>query len=215
MTTKKKISEQIQRIYSRFLDKENISDVIDYREILLLVEQSINKVLKLQVSESFSIGEIEVPRCNLLEYTVSTINQDTGNSRAYIDLPAIPLTLPLDMGVYSISATNSALQPYIPIPSQDMLVFGTIASGANVSFLEGQVGYYVQGKRVYFTKDITLTANGGVTSVVVVLLVMDFSKFSDNEMLPISPEIENTVITDVLANISNGRISQAEITVGQ
>jgi hypothetical protein len=68
---------------------------------------------------------------------------------------------------------------------------------------------------VYFTKNITLTANGTVTSVVVNLLTMDLSQFGDNDLLSISPEVESTIIADVLETISNGRVSQAEIASKQ
>jgi hypothetical protein len=204
--TKKILAEQIQRLYARFIDKENPSDIIDTREIILLVGQSLNKVLKLQVAESFKAGMIDVPKCNLIEYTAA-VTADSGNNRAYITLPVIPLTLPMDMGIWSIAAATGAMNPYIPIPAQDVLVF----QGANLSYLEGKIGYYVQGKRVYFTKNITLTANGTVTSVVVNLLTMDLSQFGDNDLLPISPEVESTIIADVLETISNGRVSQAEM----
>ena len=208
--TKAIIAEQIQRIYARFLDKENLSDVIDTREINLLMNQSINKVLKLQVADSFKAGLVDVPKCNLLEYTCA-VTADAGNNRSYITLPAIPLTLPMDMGIWSIAAATGAMTPYIPIPAQDVLVF----QGANLSYLEGKIGYYLQGKRVYFTKNITLTANGTVTSVVVNLLVIDFSQIGDNDVLPISPEVESAIIDDVLQTISNGRVSQAELASKQ
>jgi hypothetical protein len=213
-TTKNILSEQIQRIYSRFIEKGNESDVIDLREIILLVNQSINKVLKLQVAESFKAGEYDIPKSSLLEYACAVTSQPS-NSRAFITLPAIPISLPMDMGIWSISAANSALNPYLPIPSQDVLVFGTIANGTNLSYLEGQVGYYLQGTRVYFTKDITTVANGSITSVTVNLLVMDFNKITDNEMLPISPEVESAIIEDVLQTIGAGRVSQAELGAKQ
>jgi hypothetical protein len=211
MTTKQILSEQIQRLYARFLDKDNPSDVIDIREIKLLVNQSINKVLKLQVAESFKAGMIDVPKCNLMQYSNAAVVQDSANSRAYVTLPAIPLTLPMDMGIWSVTPNSGAMTPYIPIPAQDMLVF----QGTNLSYLEGKIGYYVQGKRIYFTKDITLVANGSVSGVTVNLLVSDFSQLTDNEMLPISPEVESTIIDDVLQTISNGRVSQAEIASQQ
>jgi hypothetical protein len=40
---------------------------------------------------------------------------------------------------------------------------------------------------------------------------MDLSQFGDNDLLPISPEVESTIIADVLETISNGRVSQAEV----
>lgn len=208
--TKAILAEQIQRLYARFIDKDNVSDVIDLREVKLLLAQSINKVLKLQVSESFKAGQVDVPKCSLIEYTCA-VTSDSDNSRSYITLPAIPLTLPLDMGIWSIAASNAALTPYIPIPAQDIIVF----QGTNVSALEQQVGYYVQGKKVYFTKDITLSANGTITSVIVNLLVSDFSQIGDTDLLPISPEVESAVIEDVLNTISSGRVGQIELQTKQ
>ncbi len=206
MTTKNILAEQIQRLYARFIDKDNVSDVIDIREIKLLLAQSINKILKLQVAESFKAGQVDVPKCNLLEYTCA-VTSESGNNRSYITLPAIPLTLPLDMGIWSIAASNAALTPYIPIPAQDIIVF----QGTNVAALEQQIGYYIQGKKIYFTKDITLSANGSITSVIVNLLVSDFSQIGDNDLLPISPEVEAVVIEDVLTAISGGKVAQIEL----
>jgi hypothetical protein len=209
-TTKNILSEQIQRIYARFIDKGNESDVIDIREIKLLVNQSINKVLKLQVAESFKAGLIDVPKCNLVEYTCAVTSQ-SGNSRAFITLPVIPINLPMDMGIWSIAASNAAMTPYIPIPAQDVIVF----QGTNLSALEQQVGYYMQGKRVYFTKDITTVANGSITSVIVNLLVSDFSTQGDNDLLLISPEVENSIMEDVLGILGLGKIAQAELQTQQ
>ena len=54
-TTKKKIAEQIQRNYSRYLDKENIvgtKESLDSRELHLMIEQSI-KFLKYKHLKGF------------------------------------------------------------------------------------------------------------------------------------------------------------------
>ena len=209
-TNKAILSEQIQRIYARFLDKDNPSDVISIPEVLLLVSQAINKILKLEVAESFKAGLVDVPKCSLIQYTATVVSEPS-NNRSYIALPVIPLTLPLDMGIWNIAASNAAMTPYIPIPAQDVLVF----QGANLSYLEGQVGYYIQGKRVYFTKDITLSSNGSISSVILNILASDFSQLTDTDMLPISPEVESAVITEVLNIISAGRVSQAEMATQQ
>lgn len=210
MATKSTISEQCQRIYARFLDKDNPSDVISIPEVMLLVSQAINKILKLEVAESFKAGLVDIPKCSLIQYTAS-VTADAPNNRSFITLPVIPLTLPLDMGIWNIAASNAAMTPYIPIPAQDVLVF----QGANLSYLEGQTGYYVQGKKVFFTKDLTLAGNGSISSVIINILASDFSQFADNDMLPISPEVESAVITEVLNIISGGRVSQAELASQQ
>jgi hypothetical protein len=210
MVTKAILSEQCQRLYARFLNKDNPSDVISIPEVMLLVSQAINKILKLEVAESFKAGLVDIPKCSLIQYTAS-VTADAPNNRSSITLPVIPLTLPLDMGIWNIAASGAAMTPYIPIPSQDVLVF----QGANLSYLEGQTGYYVQGKKVFFTKDLTLAGNGSISSVIINILASDFSQFADNDMLPISPEVESAVITEVLNIISGGRVSQAELASQQ
>lgn len=208
--TKAILAEQIQRLYARFLDKDNPSDVIDLREIIPLINQSINKVLKVQVADSFKAGMVDIPKCNLIEYNYP-VTADAGNDRSFVSLTIIPLELPMNMGIWSIAPITGAMNPYIPIPAQDVLVF----QGANLSYLEGKTGYYVQGKRIYFTKNITTTGNGSVSTVKVNLLVSDLGVLLDSDTLPISPEVESAIIDDVLQTISNGRVSQAELASKQ
>ena len=73
----------------------------------------------------------------------------------------------------------------------------------------------MQGKRIYFTKNITTTGNGSVSTVKVNLLVSDLGVLLDSDTLPISPEVESAIIDDVLQTISNGRVSQAELASKQ
>mgnify|MGYP003150511444 FL=1 len=218
-TTKNKIVEQIQRNYARYIDKENIqgtNESLDSRELHILVEQAINKILKVQTFERFQEGYVDIPRCNLIKYENQSVTADATNDRAYVDLPAIPLSLPNDMGVWQVTSTSNPHNPYIPISSQDFQIMGVAYdtdtnaqnAGVNSSYLEQQIGYYLEGKRIYFTSDIR---TAGVTQVHIILLVNDMSKFAGTDLLPINPEVESDVIQEVLAQISNGRISQQEL----
>jgi hypothetical protein len=42
-------------------------------------------------------------------------------------------------------------------------------------------------------------------------LASDFSQLSDTDLLPVSPDMETTIINEVLTVISNGKVSQAEL----
>lgn len=224
-TTKKKLAEQIQRNYARYLDKENIvgtKESFDSRELHLMIEQSINKILKVQTFERFQEGYVDVPRCNIIKYANQTVSTDSdggaSNSRASVTLPAIPLSLPMDMGVWAITKYNDMTTTYIPMPSQDLGVMdvsfsslNTQSAGINTSYLEQQVGYYIEGKLAFFTKDITQSAYGSVTAVDIYLLVSDMSKFTDIELLPINPEVEGQIIDDVFLRMNTGKISQLEL----
>lgn len=210
-TSKKKLAEEIQRIYARYADKENIDRSLDAREVKVMIEQAMNKILKAQTFERFRDGYIDVPRCNLINYTSIAITADASNNRSYADLPAIPMSLPMDMGVWQITATGNPHAAYIPISAQDWAVMGVSyangsqTGGINSSYLEQQVGYYVEGKRVYFTSDIS-----DLSTVDIQLLVSDLSQLGDNDILPLSPEYEVDVIQAVLQMIGLGQISQPE-----
>jgi len=207
MTTISKISEQVQRLISRFVDRENSKPLADKREVKLFIEQSINELLAAEFKYARSYGEIQVPNCMMITYTSQTVVQDSDNSRAYVDLPAIPINLPKNMGVWSVTKTNSPLSPYIPIPMDFLEVMGT----TNVSYIEQQIGYYVYGKRIYFNKDITLAANGFVSEVDIKLLVSDFSEFTDTELLPINADLEGRVIELTMQKMGLGRITAEQI----
>ena len=100
---------------------------------------------------------------NIVKYSNQTVTADSAggasNSRASVNLPAIPLSLPMDMGVWAITKYNDMTTTYIPMPSENMGVMdvafsslNTQSGGINASYLEQQVGYYVEGKSIYFTR---------------------------------------------------------------
>lgn len=212
-TTKKKLAEGIQRIYARYADKENIDRSIDSREIKIIIEQAMNRILKAQTFERFRDGYIDIPRCNVIKYTGLTVTAD--GTRSYTTLPAIPISLPMDMGVWQINPTSAPHSAYIPIAAQDWAVMGVSylngnqTDGINTSYLEQQVGYYVEGKRIYFTSDIS------AVTVDIHLLVSDLSQLGDNDVLPLSPEYELDVIQEVFRTLGLGQISQAEIAANE
>jgi hypothetical protein len=196
MTTRKKIREQVQLLYNQFVDKNGFNDEIDVRLIDILIEQSINRFLKVQVVSNIKAGNIEIPTCNIIEYTLTP----TSNT---VTLPVFPMTLPLDMGVWKVSLVSNGLA-MIPINATMSNVYGP----TNASFLENQTGYTVKGNKIKFTTTVT-------APVVVELLVSDFGTTGENDPLPVSPDVEADVVTDVLDRISQGRISQPELNVKQ
>lgn len=190
------ITEQIQRIYARFLYKENTKETIDTREIKLLVGQSINRLLKSQTLERFNDGYIDIPRSSVITYTVSTT---TVNGVSELTLPVVPVSLPSDMGVWEVSPINDPFNPYIPIPMMEAQVM----QGTHAKYLETLTGFLVDGMTLRFTNIIGSTVN-------VKLLVHDLTQFSENDILPISGDIESSVIEEVLNIISKGRFAITE-----
>ena len=192
-TNRAKIREQVQLLYGQFLKKNGFNDNIDSRVIDLHVEQFINKALKIQSLTNLKNGSVEIPTCNIAEYTIAASNNT-------VTLPTFPINLPLDMGVWNVSLASSPGDYLIPIAKG----YSSVFKGTNAEYLEGQTGYIVKGNTISFTKAVS-------GNVVVELLVSDFSELSDTDLLPIPPDMEVDVISNVLDLISQGRYSQSEL----
>lgn len=194
MTTKAKIAEQVQRIRSRYVDRENIDPVLYRAESMAAVEQAINKVLHVETLSANKYGNSQIPNSSLIKYTVAVASN-------VATLPAFPLNLINGMGVWEINNPSDSLVAFIPIPSYMAKMYGdTIASG-----LENQVGYFQYGDQVEF---IGTVADGNYTFW---LLTSDFSQIGENDPLPLSSSYELDVINIALQTFGIGQVAQSEL----
>lgn len=203
MTTKKIIAEQIQRLYSRFKgERENTKPVFDIRELYLIIDQAINRIVSVESLKSFREGSIDIPATSLISYSAQSVVVDGDTS--YVDLPIFPIRLPLEMGIYEITGTGDPLNPFIPLPRETAQLMG----GTLISALEQKVGYYLEsGRRVRFTTNIS----GTYPTVDMRLLVSDMSSLSTTDPLPLNADYEILVIQDVLQTIGMGKVALTEL----
>jgi len=193
-TTKIKLAEQVQRIRSRSVDRENLDPVLYRAEALLAVEQSINKVLHIETINANRYGNSQIPQSSLIKYSVAVASNKA-------TLPAFPLNLVNGMGVWEIVNPSDSLNPYIPVPASMAKMLGdTIASG-----IEGQVGYFQYGDVIEFLSDV---ADGNYDFW---LLTSDFSKWGDNDPLPLSSSYELDVINMALQTFGLSQLSQSDL----
>lgn len=190
MTTLNIISEQISRIYSRYLDRDD--ERIDLREIKRLVSQVVNRMFKI---EHLELRDINGTGIGTYEY-VRQEDDDT----FYILLGVSPISLPKEMGIHRVYKKGCPWKPYIPIRSGDF----DIAQGTPSQYIEGQVGYYLDGKKIRFT---SMPAE----NLVVKKVVNDPENGDPNLPLPVPADMEADVITSVLQMLGVGQISQAEL----
>ena len=193
ITTRNKINEEVQLLYSQFLKKNGFNDNIDTRLIDILVNQSINKFIKVQVLSNFKAGNIEIPSVNIIEYTLTV----SSNS---VEMPAYPINLPYDMGVWTVALTSAPLDYFIPVPN----IFQQTFAGTYTEYLENKTGYYVKGNKIKFTKTVT-------GQVYATLLVSDYSGIALTDPLPVSPELQSDIINDVLNTLKETRFSSQEL----
>lgn len=187
-TTKKKIAEQILRLVK---GNPTASSRVQEGEVKLLVEQVANQVLK---ADSFQMNMPEgdtIPN-NCMVFTYESVPVTTYKSTlSKATLPAIPMSLPRNMGVLHISKTDDINSPFIPIPTS---LYGIVKPQVLLGDLSGLIGYEVVGKDVIFTKNLP---GMNINSVYMRLVGIDLSVLSDYDLLPVSADQEAAIVEAV------------------
>ena len=202
MTTIAKLSEQISRIYARYIDKENPNTIVDKREIKLLVVDAIHTILGAKLAAQSAKGFVDIPEALIATYT--NISVDNASSVYTCTLPAQPIAASGDMGIYEVFSDE--LNPFIPIPKQILKV----SQGTDLAVLESKVGYFRSANnKIRFTADPT------VSTVTMRLIINDISKYSDTDILPLPADYNLQVIELVLKTLGLGVGAIQEFNVEQ
>lgn len=187
-STKGRIVEQIQRLLE---GNSIINSRVHKNDIKLLVEQVGNQLLK---ADHFAVnvpeGDTIPNNCMVFTYdNVAVTTYKTTKSKA--TLPAIPISLPRNMGVLHVSKVEAIDEPFIPIPTS---LYGVIKPQALLGDLSGLIGYEIVGRDIIFTKNLP---GLGVNAVYIRLVGLDLSQLGDYDLLPLSADMEAQLVTQV------------------
>lgn len=186
-TTKKKLSEQILRLYQ---GNPTASSRVVEADVRLLVEQVANQVLKADYFQ-VNLPEGDTVPNNTMIFTYDNIPVSVYKNVSKATLPSIPISLPRNLGVFHVSRTDDISNPFIPIPSG---LYGVIKPQVLLGDLSGLIGYEVMGKDIIFTKDLT---GLGINSVLIRLVGIDISQLSEWDILPVSADQEASIVSNV------------------
>tara|TARA_B100000780_G_scaffold275105_1_gene241152 strand:- start:606 stop:1244 length:639 start_codon:yes stop_codon:yes gene_type:complete len=195
MITKGKLTDQILRLFSGGIlsdDKDITRD-----DISLLVGQVINRLLKTEhLAVNMQSGEMFPPHTLVTTYIVNVSAPSVLVPYAHAPLPTFPISLPRNMGVWSVSDTSCSNE-YIPIQTGQ---YSLVNQQDQLKFLETHSGYWAEGTSIYFTRDITASPYN-VKKVRVQLLIVDPSILGEYDYLAIPAEMEEAVVKEVLTLI--------------
>jgi hypothetical protein len=195
MVTLNKLTEQARRIYARdFGKREDVKPLVEDRELKLLIVQAANELLAIEPKQGTKLGDITIPTCMIATYTAQSV---VGSGPYHTVLPAFPIHLPQDMGVWSVASSTGV--EYIPITSAAWSLLSSLDEG----LLENQVGFRVEGRKILYTS----VPSGPVT---VKLLIIDTSLLGDNDPFPISVEYEAAVISRALQLLTGVKVAEEE-----
>jgi len=186
------LTEQIQRLYNRGIDREDLTPRLDRREIKLLVTQAINTLIK---PEHLNRGDV-------VGSVIATydVQKQSGDCYDFVELPVLPISLPKEQGIHRVHPTDCPWKAFVPIMSNDF----QIVQGTPSQYIEGQVGYYQDGKRIVFTKSVP-------QNITLKLIVHDPSQISDTDIIPIPAEMESQVIEYVLRQFELKQVGTQEL----
>jgi hypothetical protein len=170
---------------------------LSINEIKIACGNVINSLLKTDyLSTNLKLGEV-IPNGSVLAlYEGIEVTSSNGKSKA--TLPIKPMMLPRGMGVfsiyprYTINGNYELDKEFIPL---QMGQGALIKSQPMINDLFGQVGYEVFGGTIMFTKDIKSLYPDIVLAMR--LAIMDISQYGDYDTLPLPPEYEWQVISEV------------------
>jgi hypothetical protein len=182
------MAEQIQYRLAAGYPDSNVSTQRD--DLYAAIGQKINAALKMEhFNVTLPSGETMPSNAMLAIYDGVAVTS-TSNGRSIAYLPIQPISLPRNMGVYSISDDKEQVA-FIPLLAGQRML---LKSQPLINDLLGQVGYEIRGKKVEFTKDLTLL---GTTMVNMTLAVFDVDSYEETDALPINADLEEQIVVEL------------------
>lgn len=194
-TTKYKIAEQIVRLVEG--GDISVASKVQIPEAKILVEQVLNDLLKTEYLK------VNLPGSEMIPNGASVATYDDILVTAYqttsaATLPAIPLKLPRDIGVFEIYDPADPDCLFIPM---EMGQHALLKDQPLINDLLGHVGYRRYGDKIVFSRDLTIPNEE--TTLSMRLVVLDISQYDDWSILPIPADMEARVI-QMVAGILRG-----------
>lgn len=188
-TTKARLAEEILLLLSG--GRIGVATKYHINEIKISVCQVANQLLKMDYFSTLTPLQEFVPNgAAIATYENNLVVKWSNTSK--IILPAMPIRLPRNLGVYQIFSQDDYTTQFIPLQVGDA---DMIKSQGLVGQLSGFTGYEVSGLDCTFTKDLTIPNTN--VYVTVRLVILDFTQYSDYDPLPLPPEMEFTIKQEV------------------
>lgn len=192
VVTSYRLSEEIKKILD--FGVVQLATKVSLNEIKIAIGQVINSMLKVEyLTVNPKLGE-KIPNTTVLGTYENIDVSPRGTSKSGAMLPVRPISLPRNMGIFSVYRTGHPDEEFIPMQmGQQSLA----KSQPLLNDLFGQVSYENKGMELRFNKDLTqLYPNETITCE---LAIMDISQYGDFDPLPVPPEYEFEIKKQVVA----------------
>jgi hypothetical protein len=184
MATLRQLSEQVLRRYKGTINSETKTKL---GEIDLMINQITHALLQGQIMDSDVSDELEIPSCLIATYSANQVKYDEGRSYYYCDMPAYPIMLRKDMGVWEVYDADDEQTLFIPITGNSRQYLNKMTT----EYLEGNVGFRVERNKIIFNDNFSGNTDDYIE---IKLLINDLDTLSESDPYPIPPSMEDVVI---------------------
>lgn len=184
MATRYRIAEQVLMLLNGGTNNPGSSYKLP--AVMAFVNDALNKVLKVEFYTTHIAEERTVNGMVTAFYEGVTVEEYNGVSRC--TLPASPIKLLKDQGIFQINKPGCMHDPFIPIPSGRAAF---LRSDPYTSDVLGHITYEHISNFAVFNKNLP---KFGVTKVDMQLVVFEMNSFKDHEPLPIPGDMVHDVV---------------------
>lgn len=179
MTTLSKLSEQAKLILSGGRITPDVEP--SAQELILCVKQAFSQLVKLSFFENKKEGDSYISGGFIYTFENVDVSKDLNKDLFYSDLPSSTIVLPQELGVYQISPMQDQGSFFVPLRNGDY----ALMQGLDVSRLEGRYGYFIEGKKVYYT-----FSPSEKIDYVLMKLVVAIDNIGDDELIVIPNDMQ-------------------------
>ena len=179
MTTFSTLAEQTKLILSGGRITPDVEP--SPQELILCVKQAFSQLVKMSFYENNKEGESYVSGGFIYTFADVDVTNTIIKNLFYSTLPSSTIVLPQEIGVYQISPMQDQGSFFVPLRNGDY----ALMQGLEVSRLEGRYGYFIEGKRVYYT-----FSPSEKIDYVLMKLVVAIDNIGDDEMIVIPNDMQ-------------------------
>lgn len=201
-----RLAEEVQLLLSG--GRVGIATKYHINELKLSVCQVANQLLKMEYMSNLAPLQEFIPNGAAIgTYSNNLVTKWSNTSKTL--LPAMPIRMPRNLGVYQIFNQSDYFSEFIPLQLGEAAM---IRSQGLVNNLSGLIGYETSGLDVIFTQDITILNTP--VYVTIRMVILDFTQYSDYDPLPLPPEYEWQVKQEVYKLYMNEQIPDKLVDPG-
>jgi hypothetical protein len=184
MALLRQLSEQVLKRYKGTVNSEAKTKL---KEVDLMINQLTHALLQAQVLDTYIADELDVPSCLIATYSANAVKEDSSRGYYYCDLPAYPIMLPRDMGIWEVYDAEDSRTLFIPITGNSRQYLSEMST----EYLEGKVGFRVERNKIIFNDNFDGDTD---TLIEMKLLINDLDALSESDPYPIPPSMEDVLI---------------------